>query len=401
MEYAYVAYDQEQRLVRGTQTAASEDVADKLLSGRGYRVLTLKPLSTFLPRFSSLNTSISGVRPETVIMFSRQLALLLESGVDLVNALELLKMQSSKVRFRQILTDMIADLRRGERLSQALSHHPRVFSKVYVQSISAGERVGSVETMLRQMAEYQEKELRASKNIKSALQYPIIVSVVAVIVIGVLAVFVLPAFVNLYQQLGAKLPALTRMVLTAMRVVSQYAPAGLVVVIGGGVGLFIVSRTPAGKETTDRLALRLPLLGKVVHLNELVRCCRGMAILHKSGLPVPEIMGMIVETSNNAVVKKALVQVQQDVLKGEGLSGPMAKDPVFMPLMVQMIGVGESTGSLDSSLTATAANYESEAEERMRSVVSLIQPTVTVALGLVVGLVALSLVSAMYSVYGQ
>jgi len=201
--------------------------------------------------------------------------------------------------------------------------------------------------------------------------------------------------------MGAKLPRLTQMMLTGMRLTSRFAPAGLAVLFGAGVALSFAFKTPSGKAFVDRLVLRMPLLGKVVHLNELVRCCRGMAILHKSGLPVPEIMKMIVETSNNAVVRKALTHVHQDVLKGEGLSRPMAKCPVFMPLMVQMIGVGESTGSLDVSLTATAANYEAEAEERMRSVIGLIQPIVTVVLGVVVGLVALSLVSAMYSIYGQ
>ncbi|MBI2854713.1 MAG: type II secretion system F family protein [Chloroflexi bacterium] len=401
MEYKYVAYDCDSHLVRGSQAAITEDVALRVLSGHGYRVLILRPAPTFLPNWGQLLPALSKVPPEAVINFSRQLALLLESGVDLVNALGLLRKQEARSKFKRMLGDMVVNIRGGERLSQALRHHPGVFSKVYIESIAVGEQVGSVETMLRHMAEYIEKEVKAAKNIKSALQYPAVACVVAVAVVAVLAMFVLPAFASLYESLGANLPTMTKLTLAAMRMASTLAPFALAVLPAGSAALYFYRRTPNGRNNTDRAILKLPMIGRIAHLNELVRCCRGISILHKAGLPVAEIMNMIVGTSNNAVVKEALMQVHQDVLKGEGLSKPMAKNPLFLPLMVQMTSVGESTGNLDTALAAAANSYEAEADSRMRSAINLIQPTVTVILGVVVGAIALSLVTAMYSIYGQ
>ncbi len=177
-----------------------------------------------------------------------------------------------------------------------------------------------------------------------------------------------------------------------------YLLGGILVIV---VLVSVYVKTPEGRLNFDNLTLKLPLIGRIKHLDELAHSCRSMAILFKSGLPLPEVMTLVVEGSKNRVVKKVLAEAQQDMLKGEGLSKPMAKSKLFLPLMVQMVKVGEETGNLDVTLTAVAQHFETEAKDKMRTLIGLIQPATTLAIGVVVAAIALSLISAMYSMYGQ
>ena len=175
----------------------------------------------------------------------------------------------------------------------------------------------------------------------------------------------------------------------------------LLAILIATVAVIIYIKTPGGRYKWDKLVLSLPLIGRVNHLGELARYCRSMSLLFRAGLPMIEVMSMVVQGSNNSVMAKALTDVQQDMIRGEGLSRPMAKNDLFLPMMVQMVRVGEETGNLDTTLLVVARTYEAEAEDKTRYLTALIQPTMTLAIGLVIGLIALSLSSAMYSIYGQ
>jgi len=401
MNFSYLGYDEGKKIVKGTLSAANEEVAGQVLAHNGYRVLTLERVTQFMPDWEKLFPSFFRVKPEAIIMFSRQLALLLESGIDIVTALELLQVQASNRRLKRVLGEIVSDLRSGNRLSVALDKHPRVFPAIYRRSLGVGEQSGGLETVLRQVADYMEREAITTKGIKNALRYPAIVSVVAVVVIAVLIVFVLPSFIDLYSSLGAELPSITKMLIAAMSWLTDNGLYLLGVIGFIGVFIFAYIRTPAGRYEWDKLMLKLPLMGRVIHLNELARCCRSMSLLFRSGLPLPEIMSLVVDSSDNRMMKKALADVQQDMIRGEGLSRPMAKHELFLPMMVQMVGVGEETGNLDVTLMSVAQSYETEAEDKVSSLIGLIQPAMTIVIGLVVAFIALSLVSAMYSVYGQ
>lgn len=401
MYYEYVAYTSDKKLTKGTQVAANPEIAARILASHGFKVLSLRAVPAFLPKWELVFPSLFKVSTQAIITFSRQLALLHESGMDIVASLELLRMQGRSRRFREVLGLIVADIRKGDRLSEALGKHPDCFSKIYVQSVTVGEQTGNIETVLRQMADHVEKELKASKAVKNAMKYPAIVVVVAIAVIIVLISVVFPAFMGLYKSLNAEMPGITR---ATMLMVAWLNQSGVFILVGlviFGVLVYLWSRTAQGRLQRDRLVMKLPLLGRVVHLNEIIRCCRSISILYRAGLPVPEILILAIETSNNTQMKQALVDVHQKVLKGEGLSRPMSANPVFLPMMVQMVGVGEATGNLDGTLMATADTYETEAEDRMQNIIGLIQPTITLVLAVVVAGIALSLVSAMYSIYGQ
>jgi len=401
MVYQYLGYTENNKIVKGTIAASTEEMAGQLLAQNGYRVLSLKPAAAFMPRWGTLFPSLNRVKPEALIIFSRQLALLLESGIDIVTSLELLQAQALNKTLSKVLGELVYDLRSGHRLSAALDKHPKIFPTIYRRSVSVGEQTGGLETVLRQVADYIEREVTTSKMVKNSLRYPIIVAGVAVMVIAVLVIFVIPSFVSLYSSVGAELPLTTRILMAAVDGLNSYGiylMVAAVIAIGFG---FSYIKTPAGMYQWHRLLLRLPLVGRVIQLNELARCCRSISLLFSAGLPLPEIMSMVIQASNNKVVAEALTDVQRDMLKGEGLSQPMAKSETFLPMMVQMVGVGEETGNLDVTLLAVAQSFETESEDRTRSLVALIQPAMTIIIALVVAFVAISLVSTMYSAYGQ
>ncbi|HEY32409.1 MAG TPA: type II secretion system F family protein [Dehalococcoidia bacterium] len=381
-------------------SATSEAAAIELLGYSGYQVVNLRQVTRRL-NLSILTARFGRIKPTEIVLFYRQLALLLNSGIDIVKALELLQAQTSSRRMAATLGEVIAELRGGNRLSAALSKHPELFSKTSCRLLQIGEESGSFETTLKHLADYLEKEAVAMKSIKSAMMYPTVAAVITVVVMGILITFVLPAFNDLYTALDADLPAMASILMgfgEFLRSIMGYLAAILVIAVGG---IIAYARTPSGKYKINNMYLRLPLIGRVIHLKELARACRSISMLFYAGLPMPEIIRLTAQASNNAVITEAFHDVEQDMVRGEGLSRPMERNPIFLPLMVQMVRIGEETGELDTNLEAVAQNYEVESEDKTRSLIGLIQPTLTVLIGLVIGLIALSLTSAMFSVYGE
>ncbi len=400
MNYSYVAYTEDRRLVKGKLSATSEEAAADLLSYGGYQVVSLKSVTPFFDK-EKLLARFSRIKPREIIMFSRQLALLLESGTDIVTSLELLQSQVTSQTLKKTIGEVASDIRGGSSLSSALSKHSRAFSQMYHRAIAAGEQGGNLEVVLRQMADYIERGANTEKKVKNALTYPIIIAIIAMIVIAILVTVVLPSFISLYASFGTELPLITRILVGFTDWLGHYGLyLILVIAVAAGIG-YVYIKTPAGKYQWDKLSLHLPIIGRINLLNELSRCCRTMALLFRVGLPLPEILALAIHGSNNKAIVEALTEVQQELIRGEGLSRPMAKRGLFLPLMVQMVGVGEETGNLDNTLTTVAKGFEAEADDKTNSAVGLIQPTMTVILGLIVAFIALALVSAMYSVYGD
>ncbi len=400
MDYSYVAYTEDKRLVKGKLSSTSEEAAADLLSYGGYQVVSLKRVVPFFDK-EKLFARFSTIKPMEIVLFSRQLALLLESGTDIVTSLELLQKQISNQTLSNMVGKVASDIRGGSPLSAALSKHPRAFSQMYQRAISAGEQSGNLEIVLRQMADYMERGAVTGKKIKSALTYPFFVVIVAVMVILLLVTFVLPNFAVLYSSFGVELPLMTRMLLGLADWFGNYGVFVIMLFIAAIIVGAVYARTPAGKYQVDRLSLSVPVFGRINLLNQLSRICRTMALLFKVGLPLPEVIASAIYGTTNKVVADALTEVQQELIRGEGLSKPMAKRKVFLPLMVQMIGVGEETGNLDTTLATVAESYEVEADDKTQVAVGLIQPTMTIVIGLGVAFVVLAMVSAMYSIYGQ
>ena len=394
MVYQYVAYNPNKEVVKGRLSAASEEAATELLGYAGYQTISLKPYVPFIS-LDKLSDSMYQVKPAEVILLYHQLAMLLESGTDIAASLDLLQQQATNRALKKVLSEVTSDVRGGNQLSAALDKHPKVFSPMYSRLLSVGEQSGDLESVLKQVADYMEKEAATAKETKGALMMPAITTIIAVLVIGLLIVFILPTFSKMYTQLDIELPAIAQIMVSVGEVAKSYGMyifLALLVIVGLG---FVYIKTPGGRYNWDKLLLKLPLMGRVKQLSELARCCRSMSLLFRAGLPLPEIMSMAIQSSGNKVMVQALSDVQQDMVKGEGLSQPMAKNKLFLPMMVQMVKVGEETGSLDVTLQAVARSYEAEADDKIHAVIGLIQPVMTLLIGGMVALIALTMVSAM------
>ena len=401
MDFSYVAYSEEnKKLISGKVSATSEEAAIELLGYGGYRVLSLKAVSRLFNR-ERLRSRVSRIKSAEIIMFSRQLALLLESGTDIVTSLDLLQNQITDRSLQKMVGEIAADIRGGSALSTALSKHPQAFSSMYHRAIAAGEQGGNLEVVLRQMADYMERGAGIEKKIKGALTYPVIVIVVAIGVIAIMVTKVFPTFVSFYSQLGAKLPTATRALMDIIGWLQHYGFYLLLGLVIAVAAIYIYSRTPAGKYRQDKIMLGLPVIGRIIRLSELSRCCRTMALLIRVGLPLPEVLAVTIRSTTNTIVDENLSGVQQELIRGEGLSRPMEKRSLFLPLMTQMVKVGEETGNLENTLTTVAQSFEAEANDKTNSAVALIQPALTVIIGLVVGFIVLAMFSAMYSIYHQ
>jgi type IV pilus assembly protein PilC len=375
-----------------------------MLALAGYRVVMLKEVTPFLPTFfpaERISTLFAPIGPNEVIMFTRQLALLIESGNDVVVSLELLQDQTTNRRLRKTIGEIAADIRGGMPLSRAMGKHPRVFPPAYHRLVAIGERTGNLEAVLRRAADYMERIVTIQKNVRNALMYPAIVLVVAIIVILVMLTFVIPAFADLYSSFDVELPTITRAFIAVSDWLRNYGLYLFLGIVAAIVAVYIYIRTPKGKYQWGKLMLTLPRVGRINLLNELSRCCRSIAVLYGSGLALPEIMTLVSEGTNNKAMQESLTNVRQSMIAGEGLSAPMRRDKLFLPLMVQMSAVGEATGNLDNTLTAAADAYEAEADDKTKAMIALITPVMTIIIGLMVVLLALTLVSTIYSIYGQ
>ncbi|MFC2044350.1 type II secretion system F family protein [Chloroflexota bacterium] len=402
MVYKYVAHKESGELVKGKLSASTEEAATQLLNYAGYRVVNLKPYIPFL-NLAKLQSSsgLFTVKPAEVILFYRQLSMLLECGTDITASLDLLREQATNRALRKVLGEVLSEVRGGNQLSLVLGKHPKIFRSIYCRLLAIGEQSGNLEEVLKQVADYMEKEGITAKETKGALMMPIITFVIAIVVVGLLVVFVLPSFGKLYTSLGAEMPGSAKLLISIGEIAKRYIlhimMAVLVIFLAG----FAYIKTPGGRYKWDKLMLSLPLMGRLRHLTELARCCRSLSLLFHAGLPLTEVMPLVIQGIDNRVLAQALSIVQGDMVRGEGLSKPMAKNRLFLPMMVQMVRVGEETGSLDTTLQAVTRSYEAEVTDRTRSVISLIQPTMTIFLGLVVGVIALTLMSAMTGMYGE
>ncbi len=394
MVYAYVAYNESGALVKGKLTAATEEAATELLSYAGYKTVSLKRYVPFFNRDKLLGEGT--VKPTEIMLLYRQLALLIESGTSIGVSLELLQQQTTNRLLKKILGEVTSEVRGGNQLSTALDKRPKIFTPMYVRLLAVGEQSGNLEILLRQVADYMEKAAITGKETKSALMMPIITFFASIVVVGVLIIFVLPAFGKLYTSMGAELPAMAKILIGLGESAKKYGLYLFLAAIVIGVLSYLYIKTPGGRYKLDKLLLSLPIVGRVNHLNELSHYCRSMALLFRSGLPLTEAMPMAIKACGNTVVARALRDVGEDMVKGEGLSKPMTKNKIFLPMMVQMVSVGEETGNLDTTLQAVAQSYETEAEDKMRSMIALIQPAMTLGLGLVIGIIAITLFSTIY-----
>jgi type IV pilus assembly protein PilC len=402
MIYKYQAYNPDQQVAEGTIEAVSEKMAEEALYRAGYKYVLNLQSSSPRPSISRLLPSIYGVKTADIIDFSRQLAAFLESGSSLHTSLDLLYDQANRESLKNVIAGIIQKLEQGASFSQSIKEFPEVFPDSYRQVIRSSEKTGELGKGLLQIAGYLENKAVISDKIKRALAYPAFVILLAIGVIVLLVTTVLPPILKLFDSFQTALPPVTRFALAIINVFTTGKFQILLAILLIAAVLILLYRMPKGRLALDRLMLKLPVLGTVITHHNLGLFCRTASMLFKSGLPLPAIMDVAIQTTGkNQAVFLALNHLKEKLMQGEGLAKPMADDSFFPRMMVRMIAVGEQTGTLDSALDTLADYYEKQTSKKIQSLIALIEPTLTIVIGIGIAFIMYSMIIPIYSIMGS
>jgi len=332
------------------------------------------------------------VSPKNLAVFTRQFSVMIDAGLPLVQCLDILGSQEEDKNFAAVILQTRSDVEAGASLADAMRKHPKSFDPLFTNMIAAGEAGGILDTILKRLATYIEKAVKLTSQVKSAMVYPIAVVVIAGVVVGVILWKVIPTFASLFSGLGAELPLPTRVVIALSNNLVRYFPFVVVIAGAAAYGFRQYYSSENGKRVVDRMVLRLPVLGSIMRKIAVARFCRTLATLISSGVPILDGLEITAKTSGNAIVEDAIMLTRKSIERGETVSAPLKETGVFPSMVVQMIGVGEATGALDTMLAKIADFYEDEVDTAVAGLLTLLEPIMIAFLGVIVG----GIVIAMY-----
>ena len=355
------------------------------------------------PRKSILQFELTAKKvPRKELMhFSRQLAVFIKAGIPIIDALDVIGEEMPNKYFLAILAQVTNDLKAGSTFADAIALHQSAFPPYYVGILRSAELTGHLDDVLLQLSEYIERDVAARSKVTSALTYPAVIAAMSVVVVVILTVYVMPKFETFFASLHAKLPLPTRMLLATSSFLSTYWYVFAIAAVLILIAFIATLRTLRGRTIRDQLFLKLPVVGDLVQYAVLERFCRILSSMTTAGVPLPEGLEVTAEATSNEVFKKGIMQAREAMMRGEGLAAPLAETGLFPAAARQMMRVGESTGTLDSQLHTAADYFDRELDVKIKRFTDLFEPAVLLAMGLVVGFVAIALVSAMYGIFNQ
>jgi len=379
--YVYVARETTSgREIRSSIEATTEQAAIAALLNRNLLVVSIQEKIGKKGRTSGGKVALADL-----VVFTRQLATMIDAGLAMVQSLQALAEQTTNKVMRDVIKDVCTRVEGGDSFSEALQKHPKAFSRLYVCMVAAGERGGLLAEILGRLAVYLENTARLRKKVKSAMMYPTVVTVVAILITIFLLVKVVPVFGEIFSSFGAQLPAPTQALIDLSTFVQRFV---LLILLGGGVavyGWFYFIKTPAGLQFWDTYRIRMPIFGGIAHKICLARFTRTLASLVRSGVPILEVLQIVSQTVGNVVMEKAIKVAASDIERGESISNALGKHPVFPTTIIRMVTAGEQTGKIDNMLERIADFLDDEIETTLSGLTALIEPILIVFLGVVVG----------------
>jgi type IV pilus assembly protein PilC len=396
-KFEYVATGPDGRRTSGIQRAATRDAAEHALYQRNLRGIRVTE------KRSVMQTEIVGsrVKRDEVMHLSRQLSAFVRAGLPLVEAVHTLGVESGKPGLRKTMADVEQGLRRGDSLSSCFDRHPRTFPAYYRGILRSAELTGHLDTVLDQLAKYLERDLEARRRIKQATIYPAMIAALALFTVVVLAGFVLPRFRTFFEGLDAELPLAPRMLLAITDFVLGWWWAVLGGVVAAVLIVLLALQSKAGRYAWDKFLLSLPVIGVTIRYALVERFCRVLASMAAAGVALPEALRVATDSLRNRVFIRFLSRVNEEVLEGQGLAVPLSRTRLFPDTATRMIRVGEETGTLETQLEVTARYYETELDYKLKKLIAIFEPAIIIVVGLVVGFVAVAMVTAMYGIFGQ
>jgi type IV pilus assembly protein PilC len=382
---------------RGGETVSGERVADTMEGAvaalRREQILVTR-INPAKARAEAAKKKAKGKKAsaKTLAVFTRQFSVMIDAGLPLVQCLDILGSQEEDKHFAAVILQTRSDVESGASLADAMRKHPKTFDPLFTNMIAAGEAGGILDTILKRLASYIEKAVKLASQVKSAMVYPVAVIVIAGIVVGVILWKVIPTFASLFAGLGAELPLPTRIVIALSDNLVRFFPFVVVIAGAGAYGFKQYYGTEKGRRVVDATILKLPVLGSIMRKIAVARFCRTMATLISSGVPILDGLEITAKTAGNAVIEDAVMLTRKSIERGETISAPLKDTGVFPSMVVQMIGVGEATGALDTMLAKIADFYEDEVDAAVAGLLTLLEPIMIAFLGTIVG----GIVIAMY-----
>ena len=391
--FAYSGRTRAGQAVTGERAAETVDAAIAALRREQIQVTRIDPAKAVKAE-AKPKTGAKGPKApsKNLAIFTRQFSVMIDAGLPLVQCLDILGKQEPDKGFSSVILQVRSDVESGAALADAMKKHPRAFDALYSNMIAAGEAGGILDTILKRLAVYIEKNVKLKGQVQSAMIYPIAVIVIATVVVAAILWKVIPTFAQLFAGLGAQLPLPTRVVISASNNLVAYGPF----ILGGlgaiGYALTRYYATPAGRYQIDALVLKMPILGMIMRKIAVARFCRTLSTLLSSGVPILDGLDITARTAGNAIVEEAIQKTRTSIERGETISAPLRETNVFPSMVVQMINVGETTGALDAMLAKIADFYEEEVDTAVAGLLTLMEPIMIAVLGGVVG----GIVIAMY-----
>ena len=388
--YVWKGVDKSGRKQSGEIEADNATIARQLVNRKGFTI------KTFKTKPKDLGDYITFLQPKVkdkdIVIFVRQFATMIDAGLPLVQCLDILQDQQDNVTFKRVLKQVKKDVEEGSTLSEAIRRHPKIFDTLFVNLVAAGEMGGILDVILNRLATYIEKVARLKKKVKGAMTYPGIVITIAIVVVAVILIFVIPTFAKLFTEAGAPLPGMTLAVisLSDFMVKFWYMIFGVIVLLG--VLYKKLRQTTVGREATDRLFLRGPVMGMLIRKVAVARFTRTLGTMLSSGVPILDGLDIVASTAGNVVIEKAIRTARSAISEGRSVAEPLEETGVFPGMVTQMIAVGEATGALDVMLGKIADFYDEEVDAAVDALTSLLEPMLIVFLGITVG----GLLVAMY-----
>lgn len=396
--FKYKAINSEGQRIEGSQSADSESqVREMLLSNQYYPLSIEKENSKNKSSFSFDRK----VKLKDIAVFCRQFYVMLDSGLSIGKTLNILIEQGEKPKLREALIGVNSDIKRGETLASSMGKRKDVFPKLLTSMIDAGERSGNLDIILKRMAEYYEKETKIRGKIKSAMIYPIVLGVVAIIAITFILTFVMPTFVQMFEENNVELPMSTKMVLGTSKMLGKYGVIFFLVLVIGIILLGKYLKSEEGQYKLSVINLKLPVIKKLTQKIVVSRFTRTMGIVSSSGMSLVTSLEIVASVVGNKIAEKELLKVKEKVLKGEGLGDSIMNIKIFPPMLASMVKVGEEAGSLDSILDKTADFYDDELEREIQTATALIEPAMIVVMGVIIGFLLISILTPMFKMYNS
>ena len=396
--FKYKAINSEGQRIEGSQSADSESQIREMLLSNQYYPLSIEKENSKSKKSFSFN---SKVKLKDIAVFCRQFYVMLDSGLSIGKALNILIEQCEKPKLREALIGVNGELKRGETLASSMRKRKDVFPNLLTSMIDAGERSGNLDIILKRMAEYYEKETKIRGKIKSAMIYPIVLGVVAIIAITFILTFVMPTFVQMFEENNVDLPMATKMVLGTSKMLGKYGIIIFLILVTAIILLVKYLKSEEGQYKLSIINLKIPVIKKLTQKIIVSRFTRTMGIVSSSGMSLVTSIEIVASVVGNKIAEKELLKVKEKVLKGEGLGDSIMNIKIFPPMLASMVKIGEEAGSLDSILDKTADFYDDELEREIKTATALIEPSMIVLMGIIIGFLLISILTPMFKMYNS